>query len=203
MIEFLYAIDKELFVFINQTLSTPVGDILWPYATNYSLFLPVRVLLVGIWVWLLVRGGVRGRTAALLLIPVLLLADQLSSSVIKALVNRPRPCQLSDGVPLLPGVHLLVDCGSGRSFPSSHAVNNFAAATLFAHYYRRWAWVFFGFAAVVAISRVAVGVHFPSDVIGGALIGTSLSIAVIWVYAGIRKRYLLRRPGAMKEKGTT
>jgi undecaprenyl-diphosphatase len=203
VIEFLYAVDKELFCFINQTLSTPVGDILWPYVTNYNQFLPVRVLLACIWVWLLVRGGVRGRTAALLLIPVLLIGDQLSSSVIKGLVNRPRPCQLVDGVPLLPGLHLLVDCGSGRSFPSSHAVNNFAAATLFANYYRRWAWAFFGIAAVVAISRVAVGVHFPSDAIGGALIGTSVSLAVIWVYAAIRKRYLLRRPGTMKEKGTT
>jgi len=61
----------------------PVGDLLWPIVTDYDKLLPVRIVLLGVWLLLLFRGGVRGRTAALMLIPVIICSDQLSSSIIK------------------------------------------------------------------------------------------------------------------------
>ncbi len=85
-------------------------------------------------------------------------------------------------------MHLLVDCGPGKSFPSSHAVNNFALAVLFSHYYRPWTWAFFTWAGLVAFSRVAVGVHFPLDAAGGALIGTLLAAGVIRLWRAIERR---------------
>lgn len=189
MIEFLYAIDVAVFRFINGTIANPVGDFLWPLITDYDRLLPVRILLIGIWVWLLIKGGVKGRTVVLLLIPLIFLSDQTSSTVIKGLVSRPRPCHVIDGVPVVQGVHLLVDCGGGKSFPSSHAVNNFAVATLFAFYYRRWKWWLYGWAALVALSRPAVGVHYPSDILAGAVIGAALALLLVFLWTSIQRRY--------------
>jgi len=179
MSAWLYNIDRAVFLFINNTLANPVGDTLWPYITDYDRILVVRVILVGVWLWLMVRGGTRGRTAALMLIAVLFAADQLSSSVIKPFVDRLRPCHLIDGIRVIPQVHLLVSCGPGKSFPSSHAVNNFAVATLFGYYYRPIRPYVYGWASLVALSRVAVGVHYPSDIAGGAIIGTLVAATII------------------------
>ena len=178
----LLGIDTVLFTFFNGTLSNPVGDFLWPLITDYDRYLVVRILLVGVWLGLMIRGGKRGRTAALLVVLVLVCSDQLSSFVIKPLVQRPRPCHSVEGVPVVENVHLLVGCGGGKSFPSSHAVNNFAVATLFAFFYRKARIWLYLWAFLVAFSRVAVGVHFPLDILAGALIGSGIALAVLWLW---------------------
>ena len=199
--EFLYSIDKALFLFINQTLSNPIGDVLWPMITNYDRLWPVRVVLIGVWLWLLVKGGRKGRTVALMIIPVIVISDQLSSSVIKPLVDRARPCHTIDGVPIIQSIHMLVDCGPGKSFPSSHAVNNFAIATIFSFYYRKWMWWFVGAASIIGLSRPAVGVHYPSDIAGGAIIGVLIAILVIWTWTNLEKRFLPISSGHSEAKG--
>jgi undecaprenyl-diphosphatase len=189
VIEFLYSLDVAVFHFINVTLANPVGDFLWPLITDYDRLLPVRILLLTVWLLLIFRGGTRGRTAAILLIPVLFCADKLSSSLIKEFVSRPRPCHEMGGVPIVQGIHILVDCGPGKSFPSSHAVNNFAVATLLSAYYRRWRTGFYGWAALVALSRPAVGVHYPSDILGGAVIGVCVALAVVFLWTRTARRF--------------
>lgn len=183
MSEFLYNVDVAMFWFLNSGLANPVGDFLWPYITDYDRYLPVRILLVVVWLLLMIKGGKRGRTAALLVVVVLVCADQLSSFGIKPLLERPRPCHTVNGVQVVQNVHLLVHCGGGKSFPSSHAVNNFAVATLFTFFYRRWAWAFFTWAGLVALSRVTVGVHYPSDILGGAVIGMAVAGLIIWLWS--------------------
>jgi undecaprenyl-diphosphatase len=199
VIDFLYSIDTALFVFINQTISNPVGDVLWPLITHYDKFLVVRILLLVVWIGLLFKGGRAGRRVALLLIPILFAADQLSSSVLKELIGRPRPCHIIDGAPVLEGIRLLVDCGPGKSFPSSHAVNNFAVGTLFSFYYRKWAWAFLTWASLVALSRPAVGVHYPSDIAGGAIFGTLVAMALIGAWVLVERR--LKGQGADPSRG--
>jgi undecaprenyl-diphosphatase len=179
----LFGLDKALFVFLNTTLANPIGDIVWPLITDYDKILPVRIALVVVWLALMIKGGKRGRTAALLVVLVIVCSDQLSSFVIKPLVDRSRPCHTVDGVPVVENVHLLVGCGGGRSFPSSHAVNNFAVATLFTFFYRRARVWLFVWAALVAFSRVAVGVHFPLDILGGAAIGWGIASLILWLWA--------------------
>lgn len=190
MIEFLYALDKGLLMFINQTLSNPAGDVLWPLITDYDKLLPARIALGIVWLGLLVKGGRNGRVVALMLIPLIFFGDKLSSAVIKELVSRARPCHQVDGVAIVQGLHMLVDCGPGKSFPSSHAVNNAAVATLFSFFYRRWMWWFVGWAALVAVSRPAVGVHYPFDILGGAVIGAGLALLLIWIWRNIERRWL-------------
>jgi undecaprenyl-diphosphatase len=73
-------------------------------------------------------------------------------------------------------INLLVSCGTGKSFPSSHAANNFFAAFILSFFYKKNPWVFYTTASLIAISRVVVGVHYPFDVIGGAIIGTAIAL---------------------------
>jgi undecaprenyl-diphosphatase len=192
MIEFLYGLDRSLLIFLNRSIANPVMDTLWPLITDYDRLLPVRIVLVAVWLWMLVRGGARGRTAALLLIPLVVICDQFSSTFLKDFVHRPRPCHLIDGVPIVPGLHLLVGCGSGMAFPSSHAVNNFGVATLLGSYYHRGRPWLYGWASIVALSRPAVGVHYPSDILGGAMVGTLVGLAVVAGWTWMQKIYLPR-----------
>ena len=181
MLDFLNSLDITMFRFINGSLSNPVLDFLMPFITDLNKQRLVLVLVIVIILWMLIRGSRRVRIAAVLLVVTIIFSDQLSSSVIKNCFDRPRPCRT------LQNVHLLVSCGSGFSFPSSHAVNNFAGALILAFFLPRANWWFFGFAFIVAFSRIYVGVHYPFDVIGGAVIGLFCAGCVLLLFIAMEK----------------
>ena len=181
MLDFLNSLDITLFRFLNGSLSNSVFDFLMPLITDLNKYRIVLVFVGVILLWMLIRGKRHVRIAAVLLIITIVVSDQLSSSVIKYWFERPRPCHT------LQNVHLLVSCGSGLSFPSSHAVNNFAGALILAFFFPRAKWWFFGFAAIVAFSRVSVGVHYPSDIIGGAVIGLLCAGSVLLAFIVLEK----------------
>ena len=195
MIDWLYGIDVSLFRFGNETIANPAGDWFFPFITNLrNMIVPYALLVVG----LLIFGKKRGAITVLLLIVTITLADQISSFVVKPWIGRLRPCHV------LEDVRLLVGCGSGKSFTSSHATNNFALAVLISHFYpmaRPWLLLF---ASLVAFSRVYVGVHYPSDILGGALLGTliALAVAFLWEQGSkyLKHLYALRR--AAREQNT-
>jgi undecaprenyl-diphosphatase len=137
--------------------------------------------------------------AARVLVPVIIVSDQLNSQVIKELVGRPRPCHLVNGVRIMTDIRMLVDCGPGFAFTSSHAVNNAAAATVLSYYYPRWTWAFLLWAALVGLSRVFVGVHYPLDIVSGALLGSG--IAYLMVRAAERAvQFIARHRPASQEQ---
>jgi undecaprenyl-diphosphatase len=74
--------------------------------------------------------------------------------------------------------HLLLAHAADASFPSSHAVAAFALATPFVLAGRRLGWLLLAGAALTALARVATGLHYPSDVLGGALLGMAVGAAV-------------------------
>jgi undecaprenyl-diphosphatase len=186
MPEALQAIDVAIFRFINGTLANPVTDLLMPFITDLNQTWIGRVIIVSAWVLLILRGGKPGRAAALLVVLVVAVGDHFSSNVIKQIFGRPRPCHVVDGAVVIEGVRLLVGCGGGYAFPSSHAVNNFAAATFLSGYYPKASRYLFGYAALVALSRVFVGVHYPSDIAGGAIIGMAVGWLFLLGWAQIR-----------------
>jgi undecaprenyl-diphosphatase len=175
MADYLYSIDKSLFYFINHSLANPVFDVVMPFLTR-SDSLYFRAFYVVVWLALVIKGGKTGRIVAVLLIPLIAASDQLSSQLIKYIVARLRPCWT------LPDVRLLVPCGTGLSFPSSHAVNNFAAAGLLSHFYRKWTWAFMTYAGLIAFTRPYIGVHYPSDIVGGAIIGLLVSWLIVFLW---------------------
>jgi len=165
MIDFLYSIDLTIFYFINHTISNPVFDKFFPFITNVKHWYLAYIIL---WFILLLKGGKIGKIAAIGIIIVITASDQISSNLLKNLFERIRPCNaLSD-------VNILVNCSKSFSFPSSHAVNNFAVAFFFYKLYPKLKWVLFITAALVALSRPYVGVHYPSDIFFGAIVGLGI-----------------------------
>jgi len=122
-------------------------------------------VLIALGIWILWKDRKAGLIFLLFVGLTLTVTDQLSSKVLKEIIGRVRPCHV------LENVHMLTDCNTSYSFPSSHAVNIFAAAWFLAQPLGRAAPVFFGIAAIVAYSRVYLGIHYPFDAIGGAAIG--------------------------------
>lgn len=99
------------------------------------------------------------------------LAD-LSASALKGLIDRPRP-------PLrYPDQHPHVQVPDSGSFPSGHAATSFAGATILAFAFPRGAPMFYLLATAVGFSRVYLGVHYPLDVLGGAVLGTLIALAL-------------------------
>lgn len=125
------------------------------------------------------NGGRRGKIAAFGVILLIIITDQFSSFFLKNLFERIRPCNV------LPDVNVLTGCTGSFSFPSSHAVNNFGVAIYFGKLYPKYKWLLISIASIVALSRPYVGVHYPSDIIGGALIGGIIgyliSLVVIFI----------------------
>jgi undecaprenyl-diphosphatase len=110
-----------------------------------------------------------------------------SSMGLKALVDRPRPpLRYAEPKTLVPVPH-------DASFPSGHAATSFAAATMLVFAFPRLAPFLYVLAAAVAFSRVYVGVHYPLDVIGGALLGVLVAV-VLRLLVSRRTQHRLNAP---------
>ncbi|MCX5800252.1 MAG: phosphatase PAP2 family protein [Candidatus Eisenbacteria bacterium] len=163
----LAAFDRWLFHLINQRTANPICDVVMPVITNGAfLIVPLAVL----WPFLFWKAGRRGRIVALLTLVVIAASDQLSAHVLKPIFSRTRPPYA------LESFRLLVDTTRSFSFPSAHASNVFGVASFVSSFYPRTKIALYVAAALVAYSRVYVGVHFPSDVIGGAALGLVLGL---------------------------
>ncbi len=136
-----------------------------------ALFL---VLVVGM--FLLVRGGARikARRAAVAAGAGAGLGLLIAHFVSQA-VARPRPFVSDPG-----GVHLFSGHAADPSFPSDHATAGFAIAVAIVLRDRRWGVPVLIAAAVLAVGRVAMGLHYPSDVIAGAALGSAVSVG-LWL----------------------
>lgn len=186
MIETLLSLDRELFFLVNTKLAIAPLDGFFQFFTAGDVFYAKQIwngMFAAFLLMLLWKGGVRGRWLVAALIVGVVAGDQLSSSFIKPFVARIRPCSE------LVTVRLLVNCGSGYSFPSSHAVNMFSAAFIASRFYsesRPWGYIL---ASIIAYSRVYVGVHYPLDVIGGAVFGIAVGYGVIKIFQPIVRRW--------------
>jgi undecaprenyl-diphosphatase len=155
------------------------GNLVWVRSWCDPIFLwltapPYRVFVFAVlWLSLFILGGRRGRIAAALSLVAVLISDSLCNELLKPWIGRVRPCfALSD-------VRLLVPRQAhSPSFPSSHAMNSFAVAAVLFGAGRALGWIGIVVAALVSWSRVYVGVHYPSDIAGGALFGFAIGWGV-------------------------
>jgi membrane-associated phospholipid phosphatase len=173
MIGWLQSFDVSLFRFINTSLSNSFFDKLMPFASDSPCFACLFLALAVFLVW---KGGARGRICALMLVLSLCLGNWLLCESIKNAVGRPRPFLT------LPDVILRVGKGGSFSLPSSHAANWFSATMVLLVYYRRSVWAMLPLALLVCLSRIYNGVHYPGDVLAGAVLGAGYSAAVIWMF---------------------
>jgi len=165
MTDFLYSLDLNVLYFFNHTISTGFLDRFFSTITNVNNWYIAYIILIGIsWI----KGGRIGKIAVIGVILLILAGDQLGHKVLKEIFQRIRPCNA------LADILTPLGCTGSYSFPSNHAINNFAAAIFFYRLFPNLKWVLFITAFLVALSRVYLGLHYPSDMIGGALIGLFL-----------------------------
>jgi 4-amino-4-deoxy-L-arabinose transferase-like glycosyltransferase len=179
----LESLDLAGFRFLNQDISHPALDWLMPFLSSNPFFAPALAALAAGLLW---KGGVRGRVCVAMLLLLVGVVNNGAVEGLKHLCARPRPFLELDYV------RELVGRGGSFSLPSSHTANWFAGAAVAFVYYRHSLRIMLPLAALVGLSRIYVGVHYPSDVLAGALLGSILgwggvrTIAGLWRTAGAR-----------------
>ena len=190
MLEQLLHIDKEILLAINGWHAPWADTLMWIISAK-ATWIPLYLLLVGLLVWRYRKPAPTSVTwlqrvpACVVMIAVIGLAvgaaDFIASGILKELVARPRPTR----VPELEGVlHLVNDYKSGRfGFVSSHAANTMAVALLFSLIWRKriatvglLLWV-----AMNCYSRMYLGVHYPTDILGGLIVGSLVAVGAYWL----------------------
>ncbi len=162
-----YGIDETIFRVINLAGTNALLDALMVFFTTLGLTYVLALLVIPLW-W-------RGHKDAAFDLLVLLLVVMVVTEAIKYVANAARPCDV------LPDVHLVSPgaCAAevDPAFPSGHTSRAFAVAALLAY---RLRWKIGGIAFVVAfligLSRIYLGVHWPSDVLGGAVLGVGMAL---------------------------
>lgn len=190
MTDFLYSLDLAVFYFFNHTLSNSFLDKFFATITNVNNWYITYVILIGI---SFIKGGKRGKLAVIGLILLIIVTDQTGYRLLKDFFARLRPCEVLTDV-LTP-----IGCTGTFSFPSNHALNNFAAAIFFAKLFPKLRWILFSAASLVAISRVYLGLHYPSDVLGGALIGLLFGYIFSEIVLYVEKKLLKSASVAVNE----
>ncbi|MDX1684662.1 MAG: phosphatase PAP2 family protein [Saprospiraceae bacterium] len=176
MIETILQWDQDLFFMINGTWTTDTMEQVLPVLRDKLVWLPLYVLVLA--VILFNNRGWKALAYILVIAATVTITDTVSSKLIKPSVERVRPCNDES---IKQEVILRARCGGGYSFTSSHATNHFGLSmALFLLLGNRiaWRWLIFLWAALVSYAQIYVGVHYPLDILGGAVLGVMLGYLV-------------------------
>jgi undecaprenyl-diphosphatase len=168
------SLDDNLFLEINRALSSAHASLFFSNITRLGdgLLLAFVILLP---MFCFQRERFKRHAVPMVLSVAL---SGLVVFFVKAWVDRPRPKDRFSPVGVQ--VHAPLGTPGDRSFPSGHTQTAFGAATYLSCLYPRFAPAFLVIAGLVGLSRIAIGVHFPLDVLVGALIGSLFSILGFW-----------------------
>ncbi|MBN2486774.1 MAG: phosphatase PAP2 family protein [Bacteroidales bacterium] len=185
MTDWLIHIDTKFFLFLNSFNSPFFDNVMWHISGKWE-WLPLYAILL----WAIInRYRQKSIAVVLAIVAIIALADMVSSQLIKESVARLRP----SNAPELEGlVHIVNGYRGGRyGFVSSHAANSFALAVFLSVLFKKkWFTLsIFLWALLVSYSRIYLGVHYPGDILGGALLGAFSALLVYYVYALYKSRF--------------
>lgn len=188
---FITNLDTELFLFLNG-LHVDWLDPIMTFISGKITWAPFYLVLL----FLVIKKYKKQSILVLIGVVILIVcSDQISSGIFKPIFERPRPCHneaIKDLV-YLPNGH----CGGAYGFISSHACNCFALAVFITHvlkkYYRKIAYIMYIWASLVAYSRIYMGVHYPGDIIVGAVVGIIVGFVISKLYDMISQRVETQR----------
>ncbi|MSU33760.1 MAG: phosphatase PAP2 family protein [Pedosphaera sp.] len=171
--------DPTVFHWVNQVWTNPVFDLLMPFLSGNRFFVPCAVLLLGLIAW---RGGRRARCFLIVLFLSVAIGETIITGPLKKGFGRLRPFLTESEI------RLLVGRGPSFAMPSGHAAIWAAAAAVTAWFYRRSPRYMVPLAGAIGYSRMYVGVHWPTDVLAGWLIGTAHGWTFAWLIEGLWRR---------------
>jgi membrane-associated phospholipid phosphatase len=181
MLQKILDLDRYLLLKINQDARNSLFDTIMPFFREPKFWAPLYLFML---VFSLINFGKKALWWLFAALICVTITDTVSSKIIKPLFARPRPCM---DVDFSPQVRLLASyCGSNGSFTSSHAANHFGLAIFFfitlKHFAPKAVYLFFLWAVAVCFAQLYVGVHYPSDILGGAILGFIAGSAVANFY---------------------
>jgi undecaprenyl-diphosphatase len=179
-LRFLLDLDHRLLLAINHA-HTPGLDRLMVFASDRYTWFPAYAILI---LWLIDIFRRQAWQLLPLLIGAVALADSITSKLFKPFFARLRPCHAPG---FLGKLHLPDGCGGQFGFLSSHAANSFALAiflllVLPGPRFRALKITAFFWAGLLSYSRMYLAAHYPSDVLGGALVGIGLGVGAAWLF---------------------
>lgn len=176
----LVNLDYQAFHFLNGFAGqSNFFDGLFVVLAEYVIFLMIASLAL----YALINKKSRGKRLAVVMQALIagFIGRVVIVSIIRALFFRPRPF-VADTVN-----QLVAHDPKDASFPSGHASVMFAIAFVVLMFDAEWGVVYLIAATISATARVVVGVHFPLDILGGALVGLLSAITVRWIFKKYHK----------------
>ncbi|NOQ27861.1 MAG: phosphatase PAP2 family protein [Bacteroidales bacterium] len=174
MLEFLNNLDTQLFIFLNG-INSPFWDVVMRWISGSKSWIPMYLVIVA---YIVYKFRWKAIITLVFIALVVTLADQISVKAFKEVFERLRPCHNPE---LQDIVHLVKNkCGGKYGFVSSHAANTFGVAFFLSLFFknRNFSIFIFIWASVVSYSRIYLGVHYPFDVLGGAILGSVIGYFV-------------------------
>ena len=198
LIELIKGLDTQLFLHINGLHSSFFDNFMWMVSAKLSwipLYLSVLYLLIRTFkkdaVWIILS-----------VVLCIVISDQVASGLLKELVKRLRPSHVDS---LKSVIHLVKGYEGGfYGFASSHASNSAGLAVITSLIFRNrlYTITMIGWALLVSYSRVYIGVHYPGDILGGMLVGTSAALFCFWLIQKFKPQ-LLYKPKVETKKTQT
>lgn len=128
------------------------------------------------WFWIvlavILMAYKKTRKCGILMLISLLTGLLIGNVALKNIIARQRPCWID------PNITLLIPNPTDFSFPSGHTLASFEAATMIFLHNKKYGTLALSLAILIAFSRLYLFVHFPTDILGGAILGTAISVGV-------------------------